>query len=63
MDKATTSRGRMNGLSFAEIKRQIKYKADWEEVTVMELPTKDTCNTSQTCYKCEREPNVTEILE
>ena len=39
-------RGKMNAWSFAEIKRQIKYKAEWEGIKVIELSSKDTRYTS-----------------
>jgi putative transposase len=45
-------RGKMNSWSFAEIKRQIKYKAEWEGVKVIELSSKDTRYTSSLCHKC-----------
>jgi putative transposase len=38
--------GKMNAWSFAEIKRQIKYKAEWEGIKVIELSSKDTRYTS-----------------
>jgi putative transposase len=45
-------RGKMNAWSFAEIKRQIKYKAEWKGIKVIELPSKDTRYTSSLCHKC-----------
>jgi putative transposase len=45
-------RGRMNGWSFAEIKRQIEYKAAWDGVPVIKLSIKDTRGTSQLCPRC-----------
>ena len=39
-------RGKMNSWSFAEIKRQIKYKAEWKGIKVIELSSKDTRYTS-----------------
>jgi putative transposase len=45
-------RGKMNAWSFAEIKRQIKFKAEWEGIKVIELSTKDTRYTSSLCHKC-----------
>ena len=42
----------MNAWSFAEIKRQIKYKAEWEGIKVIELSSKDTRYTSSVCHKC-----------
>ena len=44
-------RGKMNAWSFAEIKRQIKYKAEWEGIKVIELSSKDTRYTSSVCFK------------
>jgi putative transposase len=45
-------RGRMNGWSFAEIKRLITYKAAWEGVPVIQLSVKETRGTSQLCPRC-----------
>src|SRR5919109_1169421 len=45
-------RGKMNAWSFAEIKRQIKYKAEWERIKVIEISSKDTRYTSSVCHKC-----------
>jgi putative transposase len=45
-------RGRMNGWSFAEIKRQIEYKAAWEGIPVIQLSVKETRGTSQLCPRC-----------
>jgi putative transposase len=45
-------RGRLNGWSFAEIKRQIQYKAAWEGVPVIQLSVKETRGTSQLCPRC-----------
>jgi len=45
-------RGRMNSWSFAEIKRQIEYKAAWEGIPVIQLSVKDTRGTSQLCPRC-----------
>src|ERR671923_444316 len=44
-------RGKMNAWSFAEIKRQIKYKAEWEGIKVIELSSRDTRYTSSVCFK------------
>jgi putative transposase len=41
-----------NGWSFAEIKRQIEYKAAWEGVPVVQLSIKETRGTSKLCYQC-----------
>ena len=45
-------RSRMNGWSFAEIKRQIEYKAAWEGVLVVTLSRFATRGTSVTCFQC-----------
>jgi putative transposase len=45
-------RGRMNSWSFAEIKRQIEYKAGWEGVSIIQLSVKETRGTSQLCPRC-----------
>jgi putative transposase len=45
-------RDRMNGWSFAEIKRMITYKAAWEGVPVIQLSVKETGGTSQLCPRC-----------
>ncbi len=45
-------RGRLNGWSFAEVKRQIEYKAAWEGVPVIQLSVKETRGTSQLCPRC-----------
>jgi putative transposase len=45
-------RGRMNGWSFAEIKRLITYKAAWEGVPVIQLSATETRGTSQLCPRC-----------
>lgn len=45
-------RGKMNGWSFAEVKRQIEYKAQWEGVPVIQLTKKETRGTSSLCYIC-----------
>lgn len=45
-------RDRLNGWSFAEIKRQIEYKAAWEGVPVIQLSVKETRGTSQLCPLC-----------
>ena len=42
-------RGMMNSWSFAEIKRQIGYKAKWEGVPVIQLTKSETRSTSQLC--------------
>ena len=46
-------RGRMNnGWSFAEVKRQIIYKARWEGVPTIQLSESETRGTSQLCPRC-----------
>ena len=45
-------RGRLNGWSFAEIKRQIEYKAAWEGVPIIQLSVSETRGTSQLCPIC-----------
>jgi putative transposase len=45
-------RGRLNGWSFAEIKRQIEYKAQWAGLRVIQLSASQTRGTSQFCPRC-----------
>ena len=45
-------RSKLNGWSFAEIKRQITYKAQWEGVPVIQLTSAQTRGTSQLCPRC-----------
>lgn len=45
-------RSKLNGWSFAEVKRQIEYKAQWEGVPVIQLTKKETRGTSSLCYIC-----------
>ncbi len=45
-------RGRLNGWSFAEIKRQIGYKAAWEGLPIIQLTKSETQGTSQLCPRC-----------
>src|SRR5581483_714764 len=45
-------RGRLNSWSFAEIKKQIEYKAKWEGLPIIQLSVKDTRNTSKLCPRC-----------
>jgi len=47
-----SSRARLNGWSFAEIKRQIEYKASWEGVRVIQLSVTETRGTSKLCPQC-----------
>ena len=47
-----TYRGKMNSWSFAEIKRQIEYKAAWEGVPIIQLSVAETRGTSQLCPRC-----------
>ncbi|MGI0015057.1 MAG: zinc ribbon domain-containing protein [Nitrososphaera sp.] len=50
--QGTSFRGRLNGWSFAEVKRQIEYKAIWEGLPVIQLSVKETRSTSQLCPRC-----------
>jgi putative transposase len=45
-------RSKLNGWSFAEIKRLITYKAQWEGVPVIQLSSAQTRETSQLCPRC-----------
>ena len=45
-------RSKLNGWSFAEIKRLITYKAQWEGVPVIQLTSGQTRGTSQLCPRC-----------
>jgi len=45
-------RSKLNGWSFAEIKRQITYKAQWEGVPIIQLTSGQTRGTSQLCPRC-----------
>jgi putative transposase len=45
-------RARLNTWSFAEIKRQIEYKAAWEGVPIIQLSVSETRGTSQLCPRC-----------
>jgi putative transposase len=45
-------RSKLNGWSFAEVKRQIEYKASWEGIPVIQLSVKETSGTSQLCPRC-----------
>ncbi len=45
-------RGRMNGWSFSEIKRQIEYKSRWKGVPIIQLSKKETMGTSSRCPIC-----------
>lgn len=45
-------RSRMNSWSFAEVRRQIEYKARWEGVPVIQLSVKETRGTSKRCPRC-----------
>jgi len=42
----------LNGWSFAEVKRQIEYKAAWEGVPTIQLSKAETKGTSQLCSRC-----------
>jgi putative transposase len=45
-------RGKLNSWSFAEVKRQIEYKASWAGVPTIQLSVKETRGTSQLCPRC-----------
>jgi putative transposase len=45
-------RSKLNGWSFAEIKRLVTYKAAWEGVKVIQLSVKETRGTSRLCPRC-----------
>jgi putative transposase len=45
-------RSKLNSWSFAEIKRQIEYKAAWQGVPIIQLSTSQTRGTSQLCPRC-----------
>ncbi|MGI0010991.1 MAG: IS200/IS605 family accessory protein TnpB-related protein, partial [Nitrosopumilaceae archaeon] len=45
-------RGKMNGWSFSEIKRQIEYKAKWNGIPVIQLSKSETRGTSTMCPRC-----------
>ncbi len=45
-------RSRLNGWSFAEVKRQIEYKAAWEGLPIIQLSVKETRGTSRLCPRC-----------
>lgn len=45
-------RRKMNGWSFAEIKRQIEYKAAWSGIPVIQLTNNETKGTSTLCPRC-----------
>ena len=42
----------MNSWSFAEIKRQIEYKAAWEGIPIIQLARLETRGTSELCPRC-----------
>lgn len=50
--QGTKHRDKMNGWSFAEIKRQIQYKAKWIGLPIIQLSKKETRGTSTLCPKC-----------
>ena len=50
--QGTSYQGRLNDWPFAEVKRQIEYKARWEGIPVIQLTKSDTRGTSSTCPKC-----------
>jgi putative transposase len=45
-------RSKLNGWSFAEVKRQIQYKAKWGGVPIIQLSVGETRGTSQLCPRC-----------
>ncbi len=45
-------RGMMNSWPYAEIKRQIEYKATWAGIPVIHLTKAETRGTSSSCYRC-----------
>jgi putative transposase len=45
-------RAKLNSWSFAEINRQIEYKAKWEGVPVIQLTKSETRGTSRLCPQC-----------
>ena len=45
-------RGMMNCWPFAEIKRQIEYKAAWAGIPMIHLTKAETRGTSSSCYRC-----------
>lgn len=48
----------LNGWSFAEIGRQIEYKAAWEGIPVIQLSVKETRGASQFCPRCGKRTQV-----
>lgn len=50
--QGSNHRRTMNSWSFAEIKRQIEYKAKWLGVPIIQLSVKDTQHTSTLCPQC-----------
>jgi putative transposase len=56
-------RGKMNAWSFAEIKRQIKYKAEWEGIKVIELSSKILVILRLSVINAGREPNTTNLQD
>lgn len=45
-------RYKLNGWSFAEIKRQVEYKAKWKGIPIIQLSKKETMGTSSLCPTC-----------
>lgn len=57
-------RGRMNAWPFAEVKRQVEYKARWEGIPAIQLTKSDTRDTSSLCPKCgERIPRTRDMAQ
>lgn len=50
--KGREYRRKMNSWSFAEIKRQIEYKAEWIGIPIIQLTSKETKGTSTLCPRC-----------
>jgi putative transposase len=55
-------RSKLNGWSFAEIKRQIEYKAAWKGVPVIQLSSGQTRGTSQLCPRCGKRLQEDKLL-
>jgi len=50
--QARKYRGRMNGWSFSEAKRQLEYKARWVGLPVIRLSRREPRGSSVTCPRC-----------
>lgn len=51
-------RARMNSWPYHELERQIKYKAAWEGVSIIQLTKSETRGTSQLCPRCGKRTQV-----